>query len=675
MNWMAKLYETYENVTKLDSPPTDIKNLAPICHILQNAHIAITVDSDGNFRGADVLEKRTRITLPVTTKSAGRTGKDPSPHPLADKLQYIAKDYTKYVDSKASRFGSYEECLHGWCKSEFAHPKAIAVYNYILKGCVLEDLIQSKILCLDDNGKLLEKWKQNDKEKPKVFEALVNLNQTDALVCWKVEMVGDPSVNTWEDEGLRKNWIEFCKSIDRKKGFCYITSKSDVVLAEIHPKGVRRSGDQAKLISFNDGKCFTYRGKFLDSDQACGISSEVTQKAHNALRWLIDRRQGYRNGDQAIITWAVSGKDIPNPFEGSNKFWEDTSLDEICIGNVDENVDESIIIDHSANIGQQFALKLQKKMAGYHAKLDNYERIIVMGLDSATPGRISITFYRESNAKEFFERIESWHTAFIWPQLCIRPVNPASDKKAKPKASWAISSPSPSSIAQAAYGENVKDNLKKKTIERKTIERLLPCIVDGAQFPRDLVDACVRRASNPNAYEKDNKWLWRKNIGIACAIYKGYYSDRNPNINERRNYQMSLEKERNTRDYLYGRLLAVADNIEEYALSITNTKRPTNAERLMQRFASRPFSTWKNIDESLRPYKNRLKVSKGGLLHYWEKEIQQICGLFKHEDFLNDSPLNGEYLLGYYCQKAYRKDKDDKGASITPEEIARDEIN
>ena len=62
---------------------------------------------------------------------------------------------------------------------------------------------------------------------------------------------------------------------------------------------------------------------------------------------------------------------------------------------------------------------------------------------------------------------------------------------------------------------------------------------------------------------------------------------------------MSLEREYNSRDYLYGRLLAMAEQIEKRSLKNTGKDRPTNAERLMQRFSTRPFSTWKNIDESL----------------------------------------------------------------------------
>lgn len=72
---------------------------------------------------------------------------------------------------------------------------------------------------------------------------------------------------------------------------------------------------------------------------------------------------------------------------------------------------------------------------------------------------------------------------------------------------------------------------------------------------------------------------------------------------------MALERERESRDYLYGRLLAVAEQIESYALYKANEKRITGAERLMLRFSRHPCSTWKNIEEGLRPYKDRLRAS------------------------------------------------------------------
>ena len=53
---------------------------------------------------------------------------------------------------------------------------------------------------------------------------------------------------------------------------------------------------------------------------------------------------------------------------------------------------------------------------------------------------------------------------------------------------------------------------------------------------------------------------------------------------------MSLEKECCDRDYLYGRLLAVADYAEGSTYD-DNENRPTNAKRLMEAFSNHPCET------------------------------------------------------------------------------------
>lgn len=117
---------------------------------------------------------------------------------------------------------------------------------------------------------------------------------------------------------------------------------------------------------------------------------------------------------------------------------------------------------------------------------------------------------------------------------------------------------------------------------------------------------------------------------------------------------MALEEDRTSRDYLFGRLLAVADNLEGYALYLAKETRETSSARLMQRFADRPFSTWRTIELSLPPYKARLRASaKGGaVLLKCEKLFDAIQCRFASADFSDDSPLSGEFLLGYHCQRA-----------------------
>ena len=114
---------------------------------------------------------------------------------------------------------------------------------------------------------------------------------------------------------------------------------------------------------------------------------------------------------------------------------------------------------------------------------------------------------------------------------------------------------------------------------------------------------------------------------------------------------MTLEEDRTTRDYLYGRLLAIAERIEETALRIGSEERPTTAARLMQRFADRPFSTWRNIELGLQPYMQRLQANRAGFLVNRKKELDAVQALFSPDHFTSDKSLSGEFLLGYHCQR------------------------
>ncbi|MDD5125910.1 type I-C CRISPR-associated protein Cas8c/Csd1 [Methylovulum sp.] len=664
MSWMEKLYQTYESGIRLDLPLE--KRLMPISHTPQNAHINIIIDGDGNFKDAKVLEK-TQIILPATEDSATRSSND-APHGLADKLQYVAKDYESHGGKKKPYFESYEKQLRKWCESEQGHEQVKVVLRYIQKGTVIADLSKIGVLIVE-NGQLITPKKFDDvKNKPAIFKVIPKdttldvFEQGSALVCWTVEKPGYCPSETWKDSTIQTKWITFDTANGEGEGLCYITGQQQP-LSTKHPAKIRHSGDKAKLISSNDTSGYTYRGKFLEDNQACGISFEVSQKAHNALGWLI-QRQGFRNGDQAYVAWAVSGEDIPAPLVDAYSVM----------------VEEPKEIDLSTNLAQDYAIRLRNYMAGYAAKLKPNEQIIIMGIDSATPGRMGIIYYREMFSYEFIECLEKWHEEFAWYQRHTQEIIDDKSKKKFSKTTYPISSPIPKHIAFAAYGENVTDNLKKKTIER-----LLPCIVDGSPFPFDLVESCVRKVSNRNAYPRDKQGkqsLWEDHLGITCALYRGYahrglgctkepsafpctlrkegnYYHQYPDTNQRRSFDMALEENYHSRDYLYGRLLAVAERIEEVALNASDENRPTNAARLMQRFADRPAQTWLTIYKALDPYMQRLqasaKPSLRAFLHNQHEELETISSAFVIEAFNDNAPLSGEFLLGYYCQRQKMK--------------------
>ncbi|ELR65961.1 CRISPR-associated protein, Csd1 family [Photobacterium marinum] len=650
MSWLTRLYQTYEAAQALDLPQSE--QIMPICHTPQNAHIHITINEQGEFLRASVLEK-TQIILPATEESAGRAGSKPPPHPLCDKLQYVAADYKAYGGAKPSFYDKYCQLLDSWVSSSFTHLKARAVYRYIRKGRVMADLIAAGICFADDDEQLLTSWQDSEQPQPLLFKMLPkekgHIEQGSALVCWSVECVGDKCPETWKDRSLQQAWIDFDIHNGGSAELCLVTGK-EAAAAVNHPAKIRHTGDKAKLISSNDKSGYTFRGRFFDSHQAANVSFEVTQKAHNTLRWLIER-QGYRNGEQVIVAWAVKGSLILQPMEDPELEEQDYDTFEAGWGWGDDDLAAQVIssspdtpevpdrVEHTRDLGQRFGHLFRHKLKGSHSavSLTVTDTIVVMGLDSATPGRMGITYYRDFLSYEYLSNLEAWHRDCAWWQRASK------EKQEAGKPKWYRCAPSTWAILQAVYGDIIKSN---ESLKKNLSERLLPCITERRSIPVDMMRRATQRAAQRHSFKIDEQWQWEQNLGVACALYRGYAIRQLG-----RKYAMALETDNHSRDYLYGRLLAIAENVEQFALDKAGEKRLTNAARLMQRFADRPFSTWKTIELSLQPYWHRLQGTYGGFVYNRKKALDEVLGAFDSESFSSDKALSAEFLLGFHSQR------------------------
>lgn len=625
MNWIQSPYETYENcqhsIGYVSGAP---RPLLPVCHITVRAHIEVVIDGNGNFRRVRIVDKDDSTTIiPVTEDSAGRAGTKPLSHPLSDKLQYLAGDFTEYGGVVTSGFAkdptgpyrNYVDLLTAWCQSEYTHPKACAVLAYVQKKTLMQDLVAQGVLLVDDDGKLVSKENANrDKDAKDIFSVVIQ--QDKAVVRWVVEPPPPSDEHrTWMDKTLWGSWANYYLNSRESTGLCLVTGEEQL-LTHNHPKYILREGDGAKLISANDTSGFTFRGRFITADQACGVGLETSQKAHYALAWLISR-QGYRLGKFAVVAWATSGAQVIQP--------TDDPIDALLGDSPIEEIPQT-------DTGQTVAIRLKKKIAGYRQEIGETDGLVVMAVDSATPGRLAIVYYRRLSGSDFLDRIERWHESCSW-QHTYRYVE-EKDKKGKTTRRYIpfVGAPSPAAIAEAAYGTRLDEKLKKATIKR-----LLPCIVEGQSIPHDLVESVTRRASNRVGLDH---WEWEKVLSIGCALFKKFKEGKEQ-------YDMSLDKTRTSRDYLYGRLLAIADVLEERALTDAEKNRPTNAARYMQQFSQHPFQTWKQIHDSLTPYLMRL----GNKAYYYKNLIAEVKGLFDPDDYIDNRPLTGEYLLAYYCQR------------------------
>lgn len=643
MSWLQKLYETYENnIDQVGIFHGDEGTLLPVAHITIRAQIEVRIDGHGNYKGAANLgEEGQIIVIPATEESAGRSGIDAAscPHPLSDKLQYIAGDYVKYGGNKKSGYQDYINLLQNWCNSPFSNPKVQSVLAYVKKGCLIDDLAHEGLLNLDDNGKLINKWpKQEGKIK-------TNIAPQDTVIKWVVEVLGEAGGTLCFDKTVFDSWTYYYLSSLEGAGYCQVLA-CKLPLATKHPKAIYNMAANAKLISANDTSGFTFRGIFDSAAEAYGVSYEATQKAHNALKWLI-ANQSFARESKVILCWETAYTKNVLPLFDDFKIQdcEQEFIDEKeLVLEWDDTIEEPATNGESTRkgVGRIVAKKLIQYVQGYGETPEFSNTIVVMALDSVTDGRFSITYYQEIFPEEFLQRLSRWYSSCRWELLYWK------DGKR-----YFVGSPSPQSIIETTYdGRNIKPKFKIRLYDK-----LLNCIIDGARIPTDMVFEAVRRTGlyyrnrNVSSYYEDQEF--EKKTGVACAMINKYYQDYR--VIAEGGFSMTLNKERKTRDYLYGRLLAVAQGLERYALLLQAEKtngekesiRTTNADKFMHEFSLRPYTTWQFLHDRLNPYINRLG-NKGDM---YLLMLDEIHSAFDIEDFTRDTPLEGEYLIGYYCQR------------------------
>lgn len=622
MSWFYQLYQTYENnldrIGEIETKHNEqTYTLLPISHTTQNAHIEVNITEDGQFHSAFILDKINTI-IPSTESSASRAGAAIAPYPLHDKLNYCAGDFEDFGGGKKEKdqFDAYIEQLEEWATSSYAHKKITSIFNYLKQRRLISDLIEEKILFLDSDGQLIVKWNKKYEsqlgEKPELFTKVTG-DISGAFVRFNVysstanidRSWADRDVVVWHDKDVYQSFIEFYNNQLQDKQICYVTGEIKP-RTDRHANKIRHAADKAKLISANDTSGFTYRGRFSSGDEAFSVSYDVSQKAHNALKWLINR-QGKTIDNRVFLVWGNDKVDIFSPDEDSFSL-------------VSSQEDPEI----KADTNRIFAEEVSKAIDGYKNDLKSHSEVNILILDSATTGRLAVLYFRNMNKEIYLNNLKNWHQTCTWEHRY---------RKNKNKEFVIFDgAPATRDIAFAAYGPRASDKIVKGLIER-----MIPCVVDRRSIPNDIIRSAVARASNPVSMEY---WEWQKTLSITCAL-----------INKKERIGVALDENNRDRNYLFGRLLAVAQIIEKWALQEqsqnrqTNAGRQTNAERYMVSFTNKPLRTWKTIHNQLKPYQSRL----GAKAKKYNDLMVEITDMFAYEDF-SDEPLNGKYLLGYSSQ-------------------------
>ncbi len=602
MSWTDELYKIYEFNSDREFGENEPVML-PVAHSTANAQIEIMIDLEGNFKGAKTVEKPDAVTvIPATEDSATRSS-GICAMPFADKLIYIAGDYSTYADGKkadnSGHFTNYMNQLRKWMAGEYSHPFVRALYKYLDKKCLISDLVSADVIKIDEvSGKFKEK------------EKISGIAQEDSFVRIIV-FTNDSVVKTWKDRSLQDSFISFNSSLMGEKQLCYASGEY-VPSTYKHPSKIRNSGDKAKIISANDESGFTYRGRFADKEQAVSVGYEYSQKIHNALRWLREK-QGKNIDSLTVIVWASAMQVIPDT---SESFFDDSFFDDLT--------DEK-----AADIPSTMPLymeMLNKRIFGVRERLKPNTKVMIMGLDAATTGRINISMYSELESSQYLRNIEKWHSETAWLRFY---------GKSKMKM---INSFSVYDIVRYAFGTEQGAFIDcDKKLMRDNILRLLNCITNGVKLPSDIVNALYQKASNPLAYE--NNYNHRSVLETACGMIRKNIIDGKGDVS------MAYDPNITDRSYLYGCLLAIADKAESEAYDEQERNvRVTNARRYWNAFSQRPYMTWGIIEERLRPYMDKL----GKAQVKYSKWINEITSKMDEKTFMNNNRLEPMYLLGYH---------------------------
>ena len=418
---------------------------------------------------------------------------------------------------------------------------------------------------------------------------------------------------SWLDHDMFASWIAYYeKTIEDTFPWDYCYVNGDYVpITTKHSNGIRTNSDFAKLLSANENGLLTYTGhRFKTSGEAVTVGYVTSLKAHNALRWLISL-QGLRNGENITLAWRDSGQPVLVPYYADTPTaygYSELEAEQKLFQSAEEYFNH---LDEMA--------KMQEDEDGC---------IHFLELDSSfkgdLKGRIAVLDYQVYTAREYYRNIYTWHRKYFWN------IN-------KGKNSF-TGCPSIRDFIVAAYGIESNEMLTvyAKTMYAMLYNRIVKCVILGYDLPDDIIKQLCSHASTPMKYPKTRGRVW----SIACAA-----------INGKEGRDIMLDKNCMDRDYLFGRLLAVANYAERQTFKPEETARETNAIRYMADYANMPATTWDRLFVKLQPYLRKLNRDKYYVGELYRRQINEIVSMIAKEDF-NDEKLGPGYLLGFSSQSA-----------------------
>lgn len=675
MSWETELIHYYDKMKDFAGTYEQDKNgysfaMLPIRHGAVKAVLEATIGLDGTFLDINAVPEEDAFTITGVTEDSASRSNNLSPHFLCDTLEYVAGDITKHFTRVSSggkdntgiteqKVKIFQKQLNDVADSQDTTDSLKAINCYIQKGCLIQDILSS------GNQEIIDMLGQDG-----------NKFHYDLSVRFRV--AGAKTEETWKDKELFKLWINYCGEQDLKeKQIISIFSNQQQALSRKTATGVLRNDDASKLFSSNakgDTFDYTFQGRFHNPEDIIRIGRVDDSKIYSGLKYLL-KTAGRNLEDFYLVTWdSMCQKQDRWMFDGK-AFLERGAVQKAEITEVRDVDFKTHFDDWKASAEneekkslsetavftfekQEFISSMRKAISDERnlSETGEEKKVYILGMrknyPGQTKGRIAVVEFDELMQSEYLKNYMKWQTEGAWAQM--KPVEGGFE--------YYYGIPSVHDMAILLFGEERNGILslrrgKGPNMALSTFyQKITSCILCGAPIPRQYVDLVLRRAQNPIIFKK--RYNHERIVRLACSFIAKQYMTGDMEM---------LNVDENDRNYLFGRLLAVADRAERRTYDKINDKnRRTNAEKLMPHFATQPANVWMELSRRLEPYYTKLKVPEK---LFYKNLIDEIMTSFLPGDFSNKNLLP-VYLLGYSDQRTKLKEyrKADKAADNAKEQ-------
>lgn len=614
MSLMTALLNTYNEAEKaglVDQYEEGSTVLLPIYHNNMRSDgkniIQCTITKDGEFINAEFLGDKESIIFPVTEKSLTRSGKNPPPHPLVDKLQYISA-----IDEHKNE--KYKEVFYEWMDSSSSESVELflkAIKVFINSEGMLEGITASLYEGIEYSLQGLTVHYTDGNNKPRKDDL------SSVFITFMIEEFEGPvNMSVTRNKALHQDYIQYVEHKNNKNGICYFTGEEDYIA-----KNHRGLLGNAKLISVSNNK-ETYYGRFKSGTDIVQIGYSTSEKIHLMLKYLLENSNSNQHlGEQQyLINWF------------SNDISNDTGVEITKPGGGDifSLINQKEEISMPATKRNE---RVGKALKQGNITLSDSDIYYVAIIDKASNGRLSVKYFKELSVSKLFRNLKKWQEMNSWWRY--------NHELGKAE----IQTPNTFNLIYTTYGieRDKKMSLNNGNFRKSQERKLVTHIIDGEKIPSDFVMNARLNVKNRLNYEN----TWNNLLFVSLAIL---------NNEEKGEFDKMVDKNNKDRSYLYGRLLAVYERIEASTFDKDN-RRVTNSEKFWTSYTNNPATMMLRLEEKIKSYEKQLKNSedKRGLYHKLTSEKQEIINaLHDHTDEkeLNKS-LGYQFIFGYYSEINY----------------------